>query len=110
MVPVQVQGGTRVVPVKCLGKGGGSRVLNYCKCLCCPSGCSDRRASARAQAFPGAVGTLCSRECLPSRKSGGPSHPKPTPERQRGPRRVSTELRVGCRALARSAGRQCSLS
>ena len=49
MVPGQVQGGTRVVPVKCLSKGGGSRVLNYCKCLCCPSGCSGGRASARAQ-------------------------------------------------------------
>jgi len=49
MVPGWYQGGTRVPPVKCLGKTGPGRCCCHSKCLYCSGGCSGRRTSARAQ-------------------------------------------------------------
>jgi hypothetical protein len=77
MVPGWYQSGTRVPPVKCQGKTGPGRCFCHSKCLCCSGGRSRGGASARA------LFSSVSRKCLgslgrsPSRKSAGPSHPKP---------------------------------
>jgi hypothetical protein len=77
MVPGHVQGGTRVVPVKCPAKAGPGVCLGHFKCLCCHGGRSGGRASARALFLITGQSYLGSRGRSPSRKSGVQRHPKP---------------------------------